>query len=303
MSRDKAHVKNAKRVLSPLQITLHLCGWSLTAAGTALAIGGGAGVDLLTTSLDIQPVTELATHGLISGLVWYMVYSAWRAVSKPRAQRVLKAAHGTVITETLIVLLPFMLLTSGLAQMSINNMAGMLTNKAAYEAGRTMWVWEPTDAAKGQKRARLAAAASVAPVAPGSHFMMPNGDAELAAMRGVVYATFSPLGWIGGGSGISKTVAMGVSVGGKSGTTGRTFGDALDSDSFPNRAARKLNFAYEATAIEPIRGGQVGAKVTYKHFQAFPWFAWITGQQEFVGMRQGYYSKIIRTYTLPAQVR
>jgi hypothetical protein len=306
MSRDKTHSRGVMSGrAAPLRIIAHACGWLFTIASIALMIGGMSGLELLAHSWTTNNLREVMTHILISGLVWGLLSMGWEAMRRPRARNLLSAMRGTAITETLIVLLPFMLLTSGLAQMTINNMAGMLTNKAAYEAGRTMWVWEPTDASQGQSRAHLAAAAAVAPVAPGSHMMLANSNAELQAMRGIMYATFSPVGWIGGGSGVSKSLATGSSVGGKSSTSGLSFTDALDDDAFPRRAARKLNFAYLATKVEPIRGNKVGAKVTYKHFQAFPWFGWITGRKEFLGpgMRSGYYSSIVRTYTLPAQVR
>lgn len=286
-------------------LPVHVVGWALASIGLLTLTGGFEALALIGDSVSIHKWSELATAGLLGGLVWAGVLVCWRAARRPKAGRVLMAARGTAITETLIVLLPFMLLTSGLAQMSINNIAGMLANKAAYEAGRTMWVWEPIDRSNGQKRARLAAAASLAPVAPGNDFMVGvGGDAEMQAMRGIMYATFSPLGWVGGGSGVSKTMASVAAVGGTSSTTGRSMISALDDDAFPRRAARKLTFAYEATKIEPIVGGEVGAKVTYLHYQAFPWFAWITGSYK-VGpaTRIGYYSTIVRTYTLPAQVR
>lgn len=295
-----------KRTRGALMICVHITGVLCAALALALCTGGMQGAAIVAGEWATQRPEELVSHLLLAGLAWGAAAQGWRMMRRRGEARVLRAARGTVVTETLIVLAPFMLLTSGLAQMSINNMAGMLTNKAAYEAGRTMWVWEPTDRNAGQRRARLAAAASVAPVAPGSNLMLGmGGDQELQALRGTMYATYSPLGWVGGGSGVSKTLAGVQAVGGESSLTGLSFNNAFDDDSFPRRAARKLTFAYLATTIQPRTGAEVGATVSYRHFQAFPWFGWITGRREFSGpgMRPGYYLTITRTYTIPAQVR
>jgi hypothetical protein len=248
-----------------------------------------------------------ATHALISAMVWALAVRGWAKLRAPqRSARVMRAARGVVITETLIVLLPFMLLTSGLAQMTMNSMAGVLTNLAAYQAGRTMWVYNTSaNAGKGPAKARLAAAASVAPVASGSMIMVPtNNTPELDSLRAGMFVSFMPILGIGGaammlGGSNFKTPARMMSV---STETTKTFDRALDNGTFSTRAARKLTFAHECIKVTPIQGNNVGARVEYKHYQAFPWFGWIFGSFELLAGRPGYYSTITRTYELPQQV-
>jgi hypothetical protein len=91
---------------------------------------------------------------------------------------VLKKARGTILTETLIVLPVFLLLTSGLAQLSINSNASILMGVATFQAGRTSWLWEPEtrgdnarnnmsgNAAAVDEKARIAAATVLTPVVP-----------------------------------------------------------------------------------------------------------------------------------------
>lgn len=258
--------------------------------------------------LGLMSSAEIATQLLICALLQGVLVAGVSKLRVKRAERVLRAARGTVITETLIVMLPFMLLMSGLAQMTMNNMAGILTNYAAYQAGRAVWVNEPhpDSSGKSQERARLAAAMSVAPVATGSMIMAYNGPAALSSARATMFTTFSPLAGFGGfgalaGGSANKMPATAVTLANVN--TVKSFDSALDNDSFGVRAARKLTFAHACMEVTVINGGEVGATVKYSHYQAFPWFGWITGSFGAKGGRPGYYSLITRTYTLPAQAR
>jgi hypothetical protein len=189
----------------------------------------------------------------------------------------------------------------------VNSMAGLLTNLAAYQAGRTVWVYEPTQASKAPIKARLAAAASLAPIAPGTNvtFTTSNPD-ELNSLRAIMFGSFGPglLTALTGGSPLKAPARLAaVSI-----NDSKTFNNALDDDSFAVRSARKLTFSYEATSVAVISGAEVGATVTYQHYQAFPALGWVFGSYKFPGGgapagRPGYYLTIKRAYTLPAQVR
>lgn len=281
------------------------------------AFNAGVACWLLSVMGEVQTSTaaelvvmsrwELLAQAVILAAVQYAGARAWGIKRAAKLQRTLRAARGTVITETLIAMVPFLLLMSGLAQMTMNNMAGVLTNYAAYQAGRAVWVNEPHSDTRGQSqaKARLAAAASVTPVVTGSLTNVYMGSNDLSSMRATMFTSFSPLAGFGGlgalaGGSINKTPAM---LAAQNFNQWTSFSSALDSDSFGVRAARKLTFAHACTEVDVLSGADVGARVRYSHFQAFPWFGWITGRYDVKAGRMGYYLLITRTYTLPAQAR
>lgn len=299
--------QNKHRQSRLLRACAHLAGILCLALVMMLALVGAGGAQMLwelgDRALLGEIKLEVLAHLTCAALVWGLGYSAWS--NRRRGEtRVLKAARGTVITETLITLIPFMLLTSGLAQFSINNMAGILTNAAAYQAGRTMWVWEPVNISTGTKRARVAAAAAVTPVAPGAFTIASlSSDEEMVSYRGIMFATSNIGGFLGGSNGAMRAGATGSMLLGNKSLTGRSMSDALDDQTMSVRAARKFTFAYLMTTVTPVNSGdEIGAKVVYEHSQAFPWFAWIFGTYKLKAARPGYYSTITRTYSLPKQV-
>jgi hypothetical protein len=285
-------------------VSRHGVGIGLMTAGLSWAMLGSDAIRALIQAGDAQlwrqMAGELGAHVLLSSLVWAGLVCLFRTLrAKPSSARVLKASRGTVITETLIVLMPFMLLTTGLAQVTINNMAGILTNYAAYSAGRTMWVWEPHNSSAALQRAKVAAAAAVTPVAPGSNFLLPSTAADAKQFRHIMYASFTPLAFAAGSTlGVAGDAEMMLSAEGLK----KNFNLALDDDSFRVRAARKFTFAYGAIAVTRDNSAGIGAKVVYHHYQAFPALGWVFGTIGVKSGRAGYYMPITRSYSLPTQV-
>lgn len=225
-------------------------------------------------------------HLGLSLLAWLSIYGVYRRIrrAQKKPMRVVRLSRGTALTEFLIVLGPMLLLISGLAQLSILNTAGLLTDLASYNAARAVWVWEPQDMGQVQPRAQLAAAMAVAPTAPSDYATAPHPDVQfmVETMGGVVGAA--------GGDQPSPVNVI--------------FARAFDTGTFAERSAKKLYFAYRATEVTPlIGGGEVGAQVTYNMNLVFPWFGWVWSDTRTVAGRTGYYSAIQRTYILPEQPR
>ena len=95
---------------------------------------------------EFRGFTGLDT-AIFMGLVicaWSLIVITYRLVAlrrKERKIRVLKTSRGTAITETLIVLPVWLLITMGLMQLCTISIAGILTNLATFQAARTAWVW------------------------------------------------------------------------------------------------------------------------------------------------------------------
>jgi len=305
---------------------LHLLATVVVALLLSIALAGTNTIETFLTvdggGLVGANLSAIAFHMIISALLWSLCVFSYAFLKAPerKVKRVrLATSRGTAMVEMLIITVPFLLLTGGLAQLSVNNIAGVAAHVAAYQAGRAYWVWEkefdtnterPTaysvTRTEVEERSRLAAAAALAPVAPSTFALTPQRETDsLKALRSVMYAHFGGSTAVPTGSSqlsISENVVQGGLA--LNGGEGLTFADAFDSDGFQRRAARKITFAYEATDINFITTpGNVGVRLQYKHFQVFPWFGWIFGDQDSVGGRQGYYSTYERTYVLASQVR
>lgn len=259
-------------------------------------------------------------HIVGSALLWMALYLGVKGLGpspKKRIVRTAQRARGAVMLETLIVLVPFLLLLSGLSQLLINNIAGILTHVGAYQAGRAYWVWQhegdravligesTLPGTTAARMARLAAAGAVAPVAPSSLQLSPSSTPdEVRSMRGFMFAHFSS-GSMSGTNGMSTSTSA-LSGGRNASSDGKDFDfpTAFDTDSFPARAARKLTFAYEAVRVDTSASNDTTIRVdlTYSHYAAFPWFGYIFGSEDTIGGRTGYFTAIQRTYTLPSQV-
>lgn len=259
---------------------------------------------------QIPELRELATlDGLIVlGLamcLWALGVITFELLRRRRrfdSKLALKRARGTAITETLIILPPFLLLTFGLSQVSVNFIAGMLANVAAYQAGRSAWLWQPEQGktrvnasvteSDVTERARIAAALVMTPSAPGMYSMLGFSSSDKAnRMCSAMMWSFMPVPM---GANIANVIANNFN--GES-----SIGQALDSTSFFERSAAKCMFAYQATTAEIKTGGGIGANIKYKQFQAFPFVNRYFGQPDRVGVRMGYYVEIEREYVLPAQ--
>ncbi len=178
------------------------------------------------------------------------------------------------MTETLIVLPIFLLFTSGLAQMGINAMAGLLTTVGTFEAGRTLAVWGPeignarvngVSRADVSERARLAVALVVAPVATTTLSQINKCSTSPTLdklLKGMV------------ASGVLSTPNAGgrVSI--------WSFSEAFGKESFATRAPAKLKSAYCSVEIDNsvfanipttgTKGANFTVKVKYNHQAVFP---------------------------------
>lgn len=297
---------------------------ALTASLLAWCIADYNSFKLLLSASDGEllraNITPVAMHLIGSALLWLTIYLGFKGLGpspKKRIVRTARRARGAVMLETLIVLVPFLLLLSGLSQLLINNIAGILTHVGAYQAGRAYWVWqhegaravllgESTIAGTTPARmARLAAAGAVAPVAPSSlELSASSSPDEIKSMRGFMFAHFSA-GNMSGSSGRSTSTSE-LSGGRNASSDGEDFDfpTAFDTDSFPARSARKLTFAYEAVRVDTSASNDTTIQVnlTYSHYAAFPWFGYLFGSEDTIGGRTGYFTAIKRTYALPSQV-
>jgi hypothetical protein len=212
------------------------------------------------------------------------------------------------LTETLIVFPLFLLLTFGLAQLALNNVAGILSRVAQYEAARAAWVWTPeARAGRGgvqsgrdvRRRIRLTVALAMAPVASGSFTPRDAGLTRDARRLVRAMADRFP----SARRRMRTRGVEGINRGGPSLTR------ALGTASFGIRALRKLTHAYAATRLEDIRllegPKTIGARFTYLHFQAMPLVGPIFGHRVSLGRGtgrvEGYAQPITREYRLPRQ--
>lgn len=280
---------------------------------------------------------RVALHLGLSACLWALVVIIALLVRERRKQdnvtRLVQRARGTVLTETLIVLVPFLLLTSGLAQLTMLNITGILADFAAFNAARVVFVWAPEvdqprfeSAHKSihiKDRARTIASMALAPTAPNDYTVgrIPSeGSSDyFRRQRAIVYGAFTNLGQgppanfmqSGGADALAAGGVYGMDVGS---ATPRylTFVSGFDTMTFSHRAARKMTQAewglwynFEticpSSACDQVNGSESGVEFTYWYNIIFPWFAYIWGEYETVGMRSGYYSKIRRRHTIPAQ--
>ena len=298
---------SARRHVTPTLVAsllaCHLCGLGLTAVALAYMVVGAeslqgifyAGSDHLSGALS----PGVARHLLYSAIIWLVVaISISRLKRRPKAQRTIRIARGQVLLETLIVLVPFLLLTGGLSQLIINNIAGMLAHMSAYQAGRTCWVWEqeavrtnlsgasiyPINEDQVSQKARIAAAVVLTPVvSPQPGDTIPS---ELLPIASAMSGHF--------GTQAEPTPAPSAG----SATETWSYAEAFDTGAFAKRAVLKLATAYDSTeaSCEKLGDGTIKATVTYRHPLAFPWFKYI-----FADSPGSNRMEFVRSYTLPLQ--
>jgi hypothetical protein len=253
----------------------------------------------------------------LAGCLWALAVILFEVITSRRApvRKTLRLKRGSVMTETLIVLPIFLLLTFGIAQLAINNIAGLMTNAAVFQAGRTAWLWS-SEAQAGRmgvtnalvaEMAHVQAAAVLTPVAPGEFVQSTdNSSPQFDQMRGILVGSQLPaFSDDTGRTGMNAADALlaGENMMSFSGRDS-TFIRALDTSSWQQRTARKFTFAYQASTVQVLNsGGEVGVRLTYLHHQAFPLVGRIFGQPRTdVGDRPGFYSVITRSFTMPAQI-
>ncbi len=234
----------------------------------------------------------------IAACIWAMIYIAVLVVSAQikasRTTRMLRS-RGTILTETLIIMPVFLLFTFGLAQLTLNNMAGLLTTLATYEAGRTLAVWVP-EADTGRNgatkaiaidKATAAAAGVLAPVvAPRLASCSPNSPTLTKQLKGLQSAGNLDLGGLGAKAPTS-------------------FASALDNSTIPLRGIMKTRIAYCSTTVNYKEDGSntISTSVLYKHKAAMPLVKILFGVSDTVAGSSGYYSPIVRSYVTTKQIK
>lgn len=262
---------------------------------------------------------EIFIHVGLSACAWALLYIVVRMVARARKQkdkRVFKVARGMAMTETLIVLPAFFILTGALMQLAVNNIAATLTNLGAFQAARTVWVW--SGEWQGDRRdvsyttlmtkARVQAAYAIAPAAPGDFFHNPIFVSESfkQARAGMVANQLPLLISDQGALGFPLAYALEVEdVEGliRNGVSGNSLATGLDHSSFRLRSVRKFTWAYNATTVIPFAAlTRAGAVTIYSHMIALPVMPWIFGSKGYVSGRPGYYMTIVREFNFQGQV-
>mgnify|MGYP006286610489 CR=1 FL=1 len=295
----------------------HLLGVSTLSLLLALPLVDRATLELYLAALQ-QPQfsadwSAIGLHFGLAACCWGLLAVGFHHFRSRRAdesnKRVVRAARGSVMLETLIVMIPFLLLTSGLAQLSLRNVAGLLCDLALYQGARTAWVWEPesgvtnTRAPDGtpisptdvQDRARLASAAVLAPTAP-STYRVPDQTPTpaLRNLRGVMHATFAGRAGFDAGSDDITEARNTLGSGGAASNERTSLATSFDDNSFPARAARKLTFAYLSLqnyqVVYDTQNGNdvVSVSFDYQFNVVIPFFAYIFGNQQGNQFGQGY---------------
>mgnify|MGYP006280525095 CR=1 FL=1 len=305
----------------------HLVGTACIAVLLALPSVDWHTVDVLVAAASdpyFEPAwRSLLIHVGLAACAWALLTIGFHYVRERRRddERIIRAERGSVMVETLIVIVPFLLLTSGLAQLSLRNVAGILADLAAYQGTRAVWLWQPErthtrpNANPGpinrqfiRNRARLASAAVLAPTAPSS-FRVPNATPNngLANLRGTMMATFDYNVGLNAGQQAAQNANTVLGGGGNARGNNLNFERAFDTDSLRERAGRKLTFAYLALTNYQINlgsprqpgnpGRPVSVRFTYQFNIVFPWFAYIFGgsyNPNGPGGRGGWYVSIQR---------
>lgn len=255
------------------------------------------------TFYSIITIPTVSLVGVASCL-WALIWITGALVIQGRRDRKklhVVRARGTIMTEFLIILPTYLLLTSGLAQLAINSTAQVLTSLATFQAGRTAWIWEAetrssnvrngTTANDVNDRARIAAAAVLAPVVP-AEFRGTCGYTSTfdEAMRAM---TLMP-----------ASTARGLTIGQVDALPkNRFYNVAFDDSIMLERGAKKFFMAYCHTTVTYKMGGKgIATEVSYDHANVFPWFAYLFGQQKVSGGRLAYYSVMKAEYSLPLQL-
>lgn len=309
------------------RLVVHTMGVLTVSALTAMPFFDVARVQLLWASFaeGLHPdYLAILFHVALSACVWslIMITIMWGRARKADARKIIRVARGTALTEFLIILVPFLLLTSGIAQLAMVNVTGMLADLAVFQAARVAWVWQPEVAAGRasvtngmvKDRARTIASMVLAPTAPNDYKvgrMTPPGSTnDYRRARAVSTAAFMTNGingttayaFSGGSEALEEGGAFGLNVE-EASAENLSFYRAFDVSSFQHRAARKMTFAEWGLwdDFTVLTGERTGVEFTYRYNIIFPWFGYIWGQPNEIGMRAGYYTPIKRKHTFKSQ--
>lgn len=289
-----------------------------------------AGADRLAQLLGLFAVSEFASQALpsvavhlgVAAGVWTLMYGVGRRLWRRRdhrRHRLVRLGRGTVLVETLIVFPVMLTLILGLAQLAINSTAAVLSQLAAYESARTVWLWQPEtnrydlEDEDIERKGRLQAAAVMAPVALSYSPDELEGDEHdrFREMRGAIVAGQRGLG---GSDGLQEAEDVTEEASAAYGTDMEVHSliGALDGTDYAARSALKLNGAYAATEIELLTDegdddNRIGVEMSYHHYQNIPLVGRIFGdhydEDSAPGdySRPGNYSEYNNAFTLPEQ--
>lgn len=262
--------------------------------------------------------------GIGSGVLRTMC-AIWRPRTSPSLggrEHVAASSSGTVVVETLVVLPVALTLIAGLMQLAVNNMAALTANFAAYEASRTVWIWEGERGASGggeideetlARYARVQAASILAPVAPGSfHFPEPGLPGRAEKARRMFLAANLPVPFHDSGASVADPGHVYTRLEGRHGSpTHVTAVRALDPNTMPVKTARKFTWAFHATSVElegideprdlQDRSADVSVTLAYQHLCAFPFVGALFGDAKSIRGREGYYATFEKTVTRERQ--
>lgn len=305
----------------------HLAAILGIAMGTTLLVMPWKHAQDVALRLESVPrLWDMSTTGIfihigLAACCWALmviVYKLGRLrMAEAKTARTIRLSRGSVITETLVVFPIFLVLTFGMAQLAVNNIAGILANIAAYEAARAAWVWKPeaeagrmgTTDGNAVEKCRIAVAMVMTPVAPGeflSDVTMDGSDfAEEARMVALganvpLMGVLSTLVPAEANSLFQAGVTL-ASIAPQLAVRGNlTYNTALDDQSFWLRTIRKFTHAYEAAGCEIKDDHSV--KMTYQMHAAMPVVRPIFGELKIVGGRIGYFSEFVREFGFRKQV-
>jgi hypothetical protein len=318
---------------APTSWAVSLGGWSVRVACHAIGVASVATLLLVpyVDTLTLQTFWEAAQHASfveltwvdamlhvgLAACLWTLVVLLFEIVTAKRepVSKLLNLERGSVMTETLVILPVFFLLTFGIAQLAVNNIAGLLANSAVFQAGRTVWLWssEADEGRRGvsdsmvRKLAHAQAAAVLTPVAPGE-FVQSAGasDVHFEQMRGILLGSQQPSMSTDTGQDAMTAVSALLNGDNMSNESGRdsAFFRAFDTSSWPERTVRKFTFAHHATTITIVESSdEIGVNLIYNHHQAFPMVGAIFGDSgPSPGGRSGYYAVLEREFTMPKQI-
>lgn len=319
-------------------------GFALVLLGHLAAVTGiGVGITFLvmpirhaqgvaSTILSVEHVWQMSTmaialHVALSACVWALtciVYQLARlriAERRSKEVRPMKLSRGSVMTETVVIMPIFLLLTFGMAQLAVNNIGGILANVAAYQAARAAWVWQPEVApAQADRRmgmpdntadekCRIAVAFVMMPIAPGDYAKVPTLDSTFANRArmlavgahvpgGGVLSTLVPAEVMS----LTETVVAGLGAG-ESLPGDSSYALSLDGSAFWLRTIRKFTTAYLATTCT-INEEDHSVRFDYRHHNMMPGVGMVFGTYDLSGpgMLPGYYSTYTRTFGFRRQV-
>lgn len=264
--------------------------------------------------------TLLHASGVLgfSALLWGLIYFSFSRARRPRraglrGPRALLNQRASVMVETLLVMPVLLLLSFGIAQMALLNVATILSNAATFQASRTAWLWHPeTEADRLETRgglsrpmewvaesAHIQAAALLAPVAPGDYLEDGYLPPRASKMRGVMLGAQQLVPRHDAGRYTTSLADQLARTHGHAEST--NFLASLDTRSFQERSARKFTWAYWFSEVDVSLNNateEITVHLTYDHMATMPMVAGIFGDWKVAGKnRKGYFTTIRRSFT------